>query len=222
MIIDTENLDTLSLPEVAVLLMLYDKSLDNSKVVLEVKDTDIRGILDSLENKGYITSSIYATDFETKPPYKHTAWSMVQKGKQALAANCVQDKAMVKIANNKALTARCDALALKLMELYPTGTKPNTTLKWRGNQKAVSEKLKKLIQQGAVFTDEEAIEATKAYISAFNGFYTPMRVLPYFLSKNVIKGGEVEKVQDFLSYVEDLRNNSSHESIDSNWGIALR
>ena len=45
---------------------------------------------------------------------------------------------------------------LKLMEIYPSGTKPGTTLKWRGNQKAVSEKLKKLLMQGTKFTDEEA------------------------------------------------------------------
>lgn len=221
MVIDTENLNDLSLPEVAALLLLYDKSLDGSRAVLEVKDTDIRSILDSLEKRGYITSSIYATDFNTKPPYKHTAWGMVQKGKQALANNCVQDKTVVKIANNKALTTRCDALALKLMELYPTGTKPNTALKWRGNQKAVSEKLKKLIQQGAEFTDEEAIEATKAYVNAFNGIYTQMRILPYFISKNVLKGGEVEKTQDFLAYVEDLRNNPQ-QTINNNWDIALR
>lgn len=221
MVIDTENLNDLSLPEVAALLMFYDKSLDNSKVVLEIKDTDIRDLLESLEKRGYITSSVYATDFNVEPPYKHTAWSMVHKGKEALANNCVQDKIVVKLTNNKALTTRCDALALKLMEIYPTGTKPNTTLKWRGNQKAVSEKLKKLIQQGAEFTDEEAIEATKAYVNAFNGIYTQMRILPYFISKNVIKGGEVEKTQDFLSYVEDLKNNPQ-QTINTNWDIALR
>ena len=41
MIIDTENLSSLSLPELAALLLLYDKRGEKSKVVVEVKDTDL-------------------------------------------------------------------------------------------------------------------------------------------------------------------------------------
>lgn len=222
MIIDTENLNTLSLPEIALLLLLYDSKLDKSKTVLEVKDTDIEGLLERLSNKGYITSTIYATDFTHKPPYQHIVYSLVQKGKQALADNCIQDKSMLKIASNKAIASRCNALALKLMELYPQGNKPGTSLKWKGSQKGVAEKLQKVIQEGCEFTDEEAIEATKAYIASFNGIYTRMRILPYFIRKNELVGGEVEKRRDFVSYVEDIQRNPQQTSLKQDWDVELK
>jgi len=221
MIIDTENLDTLTLPEMAMLLLLYDKRTDNSKTVLEVKDVDILKLLDKLQDKGYITSTIYATDFDYQPPYSRTCWSLLQKGKQAIADNLVKDKKITKIVSNKALVARCDALAQKLMLIYPEGTKPGTSLKWRGNIDVVSDKLQKHIKAGHDFTDEEAIEATKEYVGNFNGMYTTMRVLPYFISKNLLKGGEVEKTRDFLSYIEDLRT-SSRRAVSKNWENELK
>lgn len=221
MVFDTENLDTLKLHELALLLLLYDKRLDNSKTVLEVRDTDIFAALNSLQEKGYILSSIYATDFNYKPPYAHTAWCLIEKGKQALADNVIKDKAVNKVVSSRAIIARCKVLAEKLMEIYPAGNKPGTSLKWRGNTNIVADKLKKLIEAGNVFTDEEAIAATKAYVDQFNGIYTTMRVLPYFISKNIIKGGEVEKTRDFLSYVEDLRN-GNNQSINKDWDVELR
>lgn len=222
MVIDTENLDTLKLHEVALLLLLYDKRLDQSRVVLEVKDEDIRQALKGLEEKGFITSVIYSTDYNYKPPYQRTAWSLIEKGKQALADNCVKDRKVNKALSERAVKARCDKLAPKLMELYPAGTKPGTSKKWRGNVDFVSEKLQKIILSGNEFTDEEAIAATKAYISDFNGMYTTMRTLPYFIAKNIIRGGEIEKTRDFLSYVEDLRSNPEQTSIKKDWDVELK
>lgn len=222
MVIDTENLDTLKLHEVALLLLLYDKRLDQSRTVLEVKDVDIRRALDGLQEKGFITSVVYSTDYGYEPPYQRTAWSLIEKGKQALADNCVQDKKVNKALSERAIKARCDKLAPKLMELFPKGTKPGTSLMWRGNVDFVSGKLQKVILSGNEFTDEEAIAATKAYINGFNGVYTTMRVLPYFIAKNIIKGGEVEKTRDFLSYVEDIRSNPEQVSIQRDWDVELK
>lgn len=221
MIFDTENLDTLEMYELALLLLLYDKKLDNSKTVLEVKDTDIIAVLDKLEKKGFILSSIYSTDRNYKPPFEHKCWYLIEKGKQALADNCVKDSTAVKIVSKQAVKVRCKLLAPKLMEIFPNGTKPGTSLKWRGNTEAVANKLEKVILSGNEFTDEEAIAATKAYVDQFNGIYTTMRILPYFISKNVIKGGEVEKTRDFLSYVEDLRT-GNNQSLSKDWDVELR
>ena len=221
MIIDTDNLE-LSLPEVAALLLLYDKKLDGSRTVLEVKDSDILSILNILEKKGYITSTVYSTDYNIKPPFKHTAWYLLEKGKQALAENCVRDKAVTKVLSTKNLVKRCDALALRLMQIYPVGKKPGTSLMWRGNAKTVSERLQKVIIQGADFTDDEAVQATKNYVGGFNGIYTNMRVLPYFIFKNIIKGGEVEKTRDFLSYIDDLRDNPTTNHVSKDWDTELR
>ena len=108
------------------------------------------------------------------------------------------------------------------MELYPMGKKPGTNNQWRGYKGGVSEKLQKLLVGGETFTDEEAIEATRAYVDGFNGMYTNMRVLPYFLGKNEVVGGEVKKTCDFMSYVEDIRNNPQQVGISNDWDVALR
>ena len=78
MIIDTENLGTLTLPEVAALLLLYDKRVEKSKTVFEVKDVDIEGLFHKLEDKGLIISSIYSTDNNTKPPFQHVCYSLIE------------------------------------------------------------------------------------------------------------------------------------------------
>lgn len=222
MVIDTENLGEMTLPELGLLLMLYDKRVDKSRTVVQVKDTDIRQVLAELQKKGYVMASVYATDQNHRPPLQHVAWSLLEKGKLALAEACVQEKPVLKRAASKAIKDRCDALAPKLMELYPMGKKPGTNNQWRGYKGGVSEKLQKLLAGGETFTDEEAIEATRAYVDGFNGMYTNMRVLPYFLGKNEVVGGEVKKTCDFMSYVEDIRNNPQQVGISNDWDVALR
>lgn len=221
MLIDTEKLSTITQQELGLLLLLYDKRFDKSRTVLEVKDVDIEKLFESLEKKRYIISTIYATNFNYKPPYKHVAYSILEKGKQALAENTAQEKPL-KTVSVKEATERCDKLAEKLMEIYPAGTKPGTSLKWRGYSKNVSQRLVKLIMNGNEFTDEEAIQATKNYVASFNGVYTTMRVLPYFISKNVISGGEVDKTCDFMSYIEDLKSNPEQNNLSRNWEVELR
>lgn len=221
MIIDTENLNGLSLPEVGILLMLYNKNLDKSRTVMEVKDTDIKELLHGLYKKGFISAAIYSTDIKYTPPYKRLCYSLLEKGKIALADNCVQEKPVLKRAVTKAIKSRCDNLAPKLMELYPAGKKPGTSTQWRGYKGGVSEKLQKLITSGNEFTDEEAIEATKYYVTGFNGIYTNMRCLPYFLGKRELVGGEVKSSCDFMTFVEDIRNNTQSH-VSSDWEIELR
>ena len=221
MIIDTDNLNSLTLHELALLLLLYDQRVDKSRTVVQVKDQDIRDLLHSLYKRGYISTAIYSTDTNYTPPYKHLSFSLLEKGKIAIADNCVSSKPVIKKAITKAIKDRCDALAPKLMEIYPMGKKPGTSNQWRGYKGGVSEKLQKLIQLGNDFTDDEAIAATKAYVSGFNGMYTNMRTLPYFLGKNEIVGGEVKKTCDFMTYVEDFRNNPQQSSIDTNWDVRL-
>lgn len=221
MIIDTEKLDSLELHELAMLLFLYNKKVDKSRTVVSVKDVDIYAVLDKLRNKGYISAAIYATDTNYQPPYKHICYSLLEKGKNALADNCMQDKGTIKALSKKAVKDRCDKLAPRLREIYPMGKKPGTSNQWRGYEAGVSEKLQKLLLSGSQFTDEEAIAATKAYVESFNGNYTNMRVLPYFLGKNEIVGGEVKKSCDFMSYVEDIRTNPKG-SISPEWETSLR
>lgn len=222
MVIDTENLNTLTLHEVAALLLLYDRRVEKSKAVVEVRDTDMDKLFHSLEEKGFIVSSIYSTDNSTRPPFQHVCYSLIEAGRQALADNCVSNRNILKTANKDSIKKRCDALAPRLMEIYPVGKKPGTSNQWRGYTGGVSEKLQKILLNGNEFTDDEAIEATKAYVDGFNGMYTNMRTLPYFLGKNEIVGGEVKKTCDFMSYVEDIRNNPQQAHISKDWDVSLR
>lgn len=221
MIIDTENLNTLSLPEVAALLLLYDKRAEKTRTVVEIKDVDIEKLLDGLTKKGLIISSIYATDQNTKPHLRHVCYSLIEAGRQALADNCISNKNTAKTANKESIRKRCDALAPKLQEIFPLGKKPGTSLMWRGSVPLVSKKLQGLIAEGYVFTDEEAIAATKAYVSGFNGNTEGMRVLIYFLSKNETVAGEVKMNRDFGSYVEDIRNNPQQANLAKDWDVTL-
>lgn len=222
MIIDTEHLKSLTLPELALLLLLYDSRVDKSRTVVSVKEEDIDALLRSLYDKGYVTAAVYTTDYNYKPPYKRIAWSILEKGKLALAEESVQEKPILKRVATKAIKERCDALAVKLMEIYPAGKKPGTNTQWRGNKGIVSEKLQKLLINGNKFTDEEAIDATKAYVAGFNGMYTTMRCLIYFLSKRELIGGEVKNSCDFMSYVEDVRNNPQQTHVAKDWDVELR
>lgn len=222
MVFDTKKLENITTHELGLLLLLYDERVDKSRTVVEVKDVNIVELLDDLEKKGYILKTNYSTDHGYVPPLKKYSWCLIEKGKQALAENCIPEEKSNKVLSTKALVDRCNALAEKLMEIFPIGTKPGTSVKWRGYKGGVSEKLQKIIKNGNEFTDEEAIEATKAYVASFNGMYTTMRALPYFLSKNEIVGGEVKKTCDFMTYVEDLRSNPQQNNLSKDWDIELR
>ena len=211
MIIDTENLDTLNIHELGMLIMLYDKELDKSKTLLEVKDLDLIRLLGNLEKKGYVISSVYE-------PGK-TSWSLVEKGKQALIQNCVKDRPIIETLSKRAVKTRSRLLAPKLMDVYPTGNKPGTFQRWRGSSMEVSEELYNLLMAGIEFTDEEAVNATKAYINSFNGMTTTMRTLPNFLNKRELIGGEVKRKSDFLSFLEDMREGGT--TLKKDWETRL-
>ena len=120
--------------------------------------------------------------------------------------------------NNK----RLENLAEKLRELYPEGKKQGTQYYWRDSNSVIVKKLKALIKKyGDCFTDEQAINATKKYVESFNGNYQFMQLLKYFISKNVVKGGEVEETSQLLSYIENAgQENKQQLTID--WETELR
>ena len=99
---------------------------------------------------------------------------------------------------------RFELLAEKLRELFPTGKKDGTNYYWRDSIKIIANKLRGLKKvYNAEFTDEEAIEATKKYVESFNGNYTYMQLLKYFISKREIKNGELVESSQLLSYIEN-------------------
>ena len=117
---------------------------------------------------------------------------------------------------------RLNELAKALQELYPQGKKEGTQYYWRDSTNVIEKKLKALVKKyGNCFTNEQAIAATKKYVDSFNGNYHFMQLLKYFISKNVIKGGEVEEQSQLLSYIENM-NQADIQQLSIDWDVELR
>lgn len=113
-----------------------------------------------------------------------------------------------------------ETIANKLREIFPKGNKAGTNYNWRGSTAEIARKLKNLVvKYGCKFTEEEAIEATKAYVASFNGDYKYMKLLKYFLLKTPRNNnGDVEIESDFMTYLE---NKGAAEEHNGNWAIDL-
>lgn len=100
-----------------------------------------------------------------------------------------------------------EALAQKLMDIYPSGNKPGTTYPWQGSVEEIAQKLRVLIViHDFIFTEQEAVNATKAYVQTFkeSGDFTHMRLLKYF----ILKTTDHEISSDFMTIIE----NAKHET----------
>lgn len=113
-----------------------------------------------------------------------------------------------------------ESLANQLREIFPKGNKAGTNYNWRGSTAEIARKLKNLVvKYGCRFTEEEAIEATKAYVASFNGDYKYMKLLKYFLLKTPRNNnGDVEIESDFMTYLE---NKGAAEENNGNWAVDL-
>lgn len=118
---------------------------------------------------------------------------------------------------------RFEVLAQKLMEVFPKGKQPGGKYFFRGNVKDVSLKLKKFFKKyGSTYTDDQIIDAAKRYVASFNGNYTYMRLLKYFIWKMVPKVGndgvtymdEVSELADYISNETDNTANSEDWTVN--------
>lgn len=116
--------------------------------------------------------------------------------------------------NSKEAIDRYVELAEKLIALYPKGKKEGTAYMWRDSKIVIAKRLKSLCDRTKIyFTDEQAINATKRYVESFNGNYTYMQLLKYFISKRQIVDGAIEEVSQLLSYIE----NEDSAQLDNDW-----
>lgn len=112
---------------------------------------------------------------------------------------------------NNITYSRYENLALKLRELFPEGKKAGTNYYWRDSVATIAKKLKALVKKnGECFTDEQAITATKEYVSSFNGNYQYMQLLKYFISKQKVVDGTIEEESQLLSYIENAGQEAKH------------
>lgn len=193
---------------------LKDKNLKEEEVLvallIRVCD-DIPGLLERLSNKGYIKKNddLFGKGYQINETF-------LDKVRAALLSNDPD------VPKEDVL----DNLASKLMELYPRGKKAGTTSYWRGNKKEIREKLQKFYKlYGNKFTDEQIIEATRKYVASFNGNYSYMRVLKYFIIKdekteNSEGRCSINQVSDLATLIENAGQENS--SLDNDWSAELR
>lgn len=118
---------------------------------------------------------------------------------------------------------RLDILTEKMRLLFPEGKKAGTiSTYWRGNVRDVKLKLKKFFKlYGNKYTDEQILEATKQYVSSFNGNYTYMRALKYFIWKGDKKvdsegSGYIEEISDLATFIENVKEGRTNNSNNLN------
>ena len=103
-----------------------------------------------------------------------------------------------------------DALASKMRELFPAGRKAGSTYYWRDSVPVISRKLKTLVEKfGVQLTEEKVLDATQRYIDSFNGNYTYMQLLKYFILKTDKGTGEIRS--ELLSYLENEDDDERRE-----------
>ena len=112
-----------------------------------------------------------------------------------------------------------EELADKLREIYPSGKIPNSNYYYRCNRQDIINKLTTFFKKyGTQYTDEQIINATQKYVNSFNGNYTYLKLLKYFIWKDErLKG---ESVQSLLA--DFIENENVEDISNSDWTATLR
>ena len=97
---------------------------------------------------------------------------------------------------------RIESLVSKMRELFPKGMKVGNSA-WRGNVRELKLRMQKFFKLYGDYSDEAILKATKAYVDSFNGNYTYMRILKYFILKSEIKQHQND-IGEVVSQVEDV------------------
>lgn len=152
---------------------------------------------------------------------------LVEKEGEILITATGRDRVhRVLLSSDKTLPSedQIETLAIKLMDIFPKGKKEGTSVYWKGNKKDTKLRLQKFFKlYGSTYSNEQILDAAKQYVESFNGNYTYMRALKYFIWKDERKTDSeghiyVEEVSDLASYIE----NAGQESETFDWDIILK
>lgn len=120
---------------------------------------------------------------------------------------------------------RIEELALKLAAIFPKEKKAGTCHYFRGNKKDNVLRLKKFFKLYGSYTDEQILNAAKKYVQSFNGNYSYMRILKYFIWKDEVKiNSEGEKYIDETSDLANWIENEGQQegALGNDWTSTLR
>ena len=157
---------------------------------LNAKDVDIGKVSQSLVDKGLANKDLFS---EGK--------LIVSDKVKDLISTVIIDSDKNVIDKDEEFTS----LASELREIYPAGRKEGTSYMWRGTTAEIAKKLKTLVvKYGYSFSREDAIKATKEYVSSFNGNYRYMQLLKYFILKSVKDADDnVDIKSELMSLIEN-------------------
>ena len=185
---DVLGKNNLSMDEFLVLLLTYNKA-------------NIQEVKQSLVEKGLADFSVMDNELVISNVTKDLITSVTIDSDKAVIS---KDKEFRELAE-------------KLKELFPKGKKAGTTYMWRDSTAVIARKLKTLVVKYEYeFTEEQALKATKSYVESFNGDYTYMQLLKYFILKT-LPDGEIKS--DFMSYIE---NEGQEDELSDNWLTEMR
>ena len=185
---DVLEKNNLSMDEFLVLLLTYNKA-------------NIQEVKQSLVEKGLADFSVFDDEL------------IISSTTKDLITSITIDSDVKVLSKDKEFRELAD----KLKELFPRGKKAGTTYMWRDSTAVIARKLKTLVvKYDYQFTEEQAIKATKAYVESFNGDYTYMQLLKYFILKS-LPDGEIKS--DFMSYIE---NEGQEDELSDNWLNEMR
>ena len=183
----------------------YGLSLPELLVILALKSDKLETTIASLESKGAIVADVFEGHLVTQ------RWDDIASS--ILLDSDKDRQSPDRIAN----------LAAKLMEIFPKEKKAGTNHYFRGNTKDITLKLKKFFKlYGDRYSDEQVLNAAQAYVSSFNGNYTYMRILKYFIWKDDKKMHEdgkiyIEETSDLATWIENAGSANNQ-----NWEVELK
>lgn len=102
-------------------------------------------------------------------------------------------------------------LARKLKEMYPKGKKPGTPFYWADGVSLIYKRLRAFFKKYGKFPPEDIERATRRYMDGFQGDYTYMQLLKYFIFKNDIRSGELEESSQLLTFLENEKEQNQAE-----------
>ena len=176
-------------------------------VLLAIKSGNLQETIDSLLKKEAIILDIY------------NEYLITQRWDDILS------NIILKSDKIKQPDTRIEDLTQKLMNIFPKAKKVGTCHDFRGNSKDISLRLRKFFKlYGSKYSDEQILNAATQYVKSFNGDYTYMRILKYFIwkdEKKLNQNGElyIEETSDLASYIE---NEGQEDSIENDWTSTLR
>lgn len=155
-----------------------------------IKGQNIYSLLQSLVQKNFISKSVLNTeDFVTSDKTAEIVSNILIES---------EPKAQLKDEELAQLTK-------SLQEIFPKGKKPGTTYYWRGNTIEITRKLKTLAgKYDVTLNPEKVLSAARRYVNSFNGDYTKMRLLKYFILKaEKDSDGNIQIYSDLKSLLEN-------------------